>query len=667
MKRKLSLRQYLIAVFLPLAIIPLGLQALLGHVFLGRALDQEILRRAKPELSALSLDLEKIEESLGRALKAQTDLNLNELLGKSLFDELRIFDENGNFQKNYESNSETISAKMRQLLQVKLNKGQLSLQKPGRGDRISRNPANQNFFSLGSRFESPQRRRLALGFRRFLKRGELWSLKEVSYRKLRLEFVFYKTLVAAKRREFYVEGRFFLDAAKIKVLAQLHGTESFMLSPEGNFLAASFDYRKWQGPSLDLDPTKAQNRQLLGKDFSFFLSPIEDERESPWMGVGISRSEANKLQRTLLGWTSVFVMVLAVGLGLLIWMLASKLTRPMAKLIFALEQMREGIWIEPLEAQSQKDMAYLTHKFNEMVERVQNTQLALEQKLKELALAQDQLVQSAKLSSLGQLVAGVAHELNNPIAFIYANMSQLRTYLKSFEEMNIFLTQLQSQISPREAQALQEFLVRIEWHQLRQDLQDIAQSSLEGSVRVKDIVLGLRNFSRLDEHRFETSDVHVLLRNSAKLLQHEWRDRVQLDWNLCSAMNIPCHPSQLNQVFVNLLANAFQAMSHRGQVEISTAFVELGPERWAEIRIRDNGHGIAPEHLAQIFDPFFTTKKVGDGTGLGLSIVYGIIQKHGGRIEVQSWVAPQSPTGTEFRILLPCAVSSGEKLKQLAS
>ncbi len=668
MKKPLSLRSYLVAVFVPLAVLPLVALALWGNFLLGRAVEQEILRRARPELLALNLDFEKIDSELLRSIKEMPISLSPEWFQKSLFDEVKIYDSEGRLVKNLAAPSDReLSHRLKTLLDLESTgpKGSLSLR-----SRISRNPASQSFFSLNSRFESAQEKRMGRSFRSFLSRGELWSVKETVYRKLRVDFVFYRAVKSKKLKGGinFVAAKFSVDSPKMALLSKIHGTENFIMSPEGNFLAASFDYRKWVGDPLQLDSSRPQSRPLLGKAFSFYLAPLEkeDHRLSAWVGVGVSRVEAENLQRKNLVGMGIFTVILGLAVTLATWLVSTKVTEPISRLVEAVTRMKEGQWVEPVQGLAQSEMAYLTQKFNEMTLKVQSTQRALEQKFQELSLAQEQLVQSAKLSSLGQLVAGVAHELNNPIAFIYSNMSQLREYQRDFERLDEFLEQVKPRLPPGERVALQNFLKDIQWQQLLVDLRDISQSSLEGSIRVKDIVLGLRNFSRLDQASLEEKDLHELLRNTVKLLQHEWRDRITLEWKLCESLRISCYPNQLNQVFVNLLANAFQAIEGRGRVEILTKQIEIEGAAWAEIKIKDSGRGIASEDLSKIFDPFFTTKEIGKGTGLGLSIVYGIVQKHGGRIEVKSVQSPAENCGTEFRILIPFGTESMQD-KSLAS
>jgi two-component system NtrC family sensor kinase len=341
--------------------------------------------------------------------------------------------------------------------------------------------------------------------------------------------------------------------------------------------------------------------------------------------------------------------------------LSDRFTRPIHRLVEAAERVRSGDAVQPVTLEgSNEEMAYLTERFNEMAMGVQATKRTLEAKLEELAEShdtqkqmQDQLVQSAKMSSLGQLVAGVAHELNNPIAYIYSNMVQMKSYLKGFDKLDRFFVEKKFDMKDDLRAELKKVLDEIEWSFVKNDMPDIVQSCVEGSIRVKDIVLGLRNFSRLDKGELQEHDINESLRNTAKLLGGQLKNKVHLDWKLCEPAKIRCNLSQVNQVFMNILANAAQAIDESGDILISTQWVKKRERDYLRICIRDTGKGIRKEYLDRIFDPFFTTKAVGEGTGLGLSIVYGIVEKHDGEISVESRCYPDPMHGTQFNLDFP--------------
>ncbi|MBX9768496.1 MAG: GHKL domain-containing protein, partial [Bdellovibrionales bacterium] len=297
----------------------------------------------------------------------------------------------------------------------------------------------------------------------------------------------------------------------------------------------------------------------------------------------------------------------------------------------------------------------LMNSFNRMSMRLADARTALEMKLGELEMAnqelhttQAQLVQSAKMVSLGQLVAGVAHELNNPIGFIYSNMTHLREYGDRLIRL--------VRIGETHPQKLKDAMIAEDFDYIDKDLPRLIRSCEEGARRVRDIVLGLRNFSRLDEIQIKDTDLEDGIRNTLQLLSGELKNRIQIETNFCGLPPVKCFSSQINQVFMNILANAAQAIEGSGTIRVSTTRAD----KMAIISIQDTGKGITPQHLSQIFDPFFTTKPVGEGTGLGLSISFGIIKKHDGEIQVKSDIGK----GTTFEIHLPIA---GPKFSSLNS
>lgn len=255
----------------------------------------------------------------------------------------------------------------------------------------------------------------------------------------------------------------------------------------------------------------------------------------------------------------------------------------------------------------------------------------LKEALARLRAAETQLVHSEKMAALGKLVAGVAHELNNPIGFIYANMDHFRRYVGEVKAI------CESVPLPPEAagRAVKAF----------ETLGRLVESCSNGAERIKRIVLGLRTFSRLDEAELKTVDVHEGIESTLALLEHHMKDRVAVHRDYGDLPAVECFAGQLNQVFMNLLTNAVDAIEGKGDIWIVTR--QQGGD--ARISVRDSGKGISPEHLPSIFVPFFTTKEVGKGTGLGLSISYGIVEKHGGRIEVESEVGK----GSTFTMVVP--------------
>lgn len=249
----------------------------------------------------------------------------------------------------------------------------------------------------------------------------------------------------------------------------------------------------------------------------------------------------------------------------------------------------------------------------------------------DLHTAETQLVHAEKMAALGKLVAGVAHEMNNPVGAIYANMDNMKRYLDDLK--GAFQA-----ADPSEEQASD--VARI-----FSVLDRLSESCSHGAERIKRIVQDLRTFSRLDEAELKEADLHDSINSTLALLEHVMEDRITVHRNFGDLPRILCYPGQLNQVFMNLLVNATAAIADQGDINITTSLVKNA----AHIVIEDTGSGIAESDLPHIFDPFFTTKEVDEGTGLGLSISHGIIEKHHGYIDVQSEIGK----GTAFTIVLP--------------
>ncbi len=290
--------------------------------------------------------------------------------------------------------------------------------------------------------------------------------------------------------------------------------------------------------------------------------------------------------------------------------------------------------------------------------------LAETQELAEhLKQTQSQLVQSEKMSSLGQMVAGIAHEINNPVNFIYGNLNPATEYTQDL----LTLIQLYQQEYPKPTSVIQEHIEAIELDFIAEDLRNILSSMRMGTERIYQLVLSLRNFSRLDEAEVKAVDIHEGIESTLIILQHRFKatsehSGINIIKNYGKLPKIECYVAQVNQVFMNILSNAVDALESDNQVSTSSQTLDITIETscfkqqniqttdWILIVIRDNGSGMSPSVQSKIFDPFFTTKSVGKGTGLGLSISYQIIvEKHQGMIECHSQVGQ----GTEFKIKIP--------------
>jgi len=280
---------------------------------------------------------------------------------------------------------------------------------------------------------------------------------------------------------------------------------------------------------------------------------------------------------------------------------------------------------------------------------LENQNIELANSKTELERLQAQLVHTEKMASLGQLSAGIAHELNNPAGFVYGNMDILRDYLLDLERLFNAYDKVDL---PGDAAVLIDALkTEINYEKVMGDLASIISDCREGAQRICDVVKNLRLFSRLDEAELKQIDIHEGLDSTIRLLSRYYSaGDVVLRRDYADLPLVNCYAGQLSQVWINLLVNAAQAVRGQGEVSISTRI----DGDWISVAISDNGPGIPEDQLSRIFDPFFTTKPVGEGTGLGLSISYGIIERHGGAITVKSEVG----AGTTFTVKIPiCAVA----------
>jgi two-component system, NtrC family, sensor kinase len=249
------------------------------------------------------------------------------------------------------------------------------------------------------------------------------------------------------------------------------------------------------------------------------------------------------------------------------------------------------------------------------------------------------LVQTEKLASLGRLAAGVAHEINNPIAYVTNNLAVIRRDTKAA------LAALDARRRGDQAEA-ERLEAEADVDYLRENFARTCDKTLEGLERVRDIVRNLRDFARLDEADFKEADLNAALQSTIEIARHQLREKdVRLETDFSPLPQVLCHPGKINQVFLNLIVNAIQACDRGGRVTTRSRAESGG----VIVEVLDDGCGISPEHRSRLFEPFFTTKPVGEGTGLGLSVSFGIVRDHGGAIEVESELG----RGSTFRVRLP--------------
>jgi signal transduction histidine kinase len=290
----------------------------------------------------------------------------------------------------------------------------------------------------------------------------------------------------------------------------------------------------------------------------------------------------------------------------------------------------------------------------------------LRDSLNQLKVAQTHLLQSEKMASLGQLVAGVVHEITNPIGFVNSNLETSKNYLariqavqEKYDEMEAYLEEAQDERLRFLLAQIREITMRNKIDSIIGDFVDLLDESLEGVQRVKKIVNDLKGFSHPGKNEMSDADINECLESTLNIMWNEFKYKATFVKLYGELPRVRCYAEQLNQVFMNILVNAARAIEGEGEIRIQTRCVyrdgssDNQKRRYVEVKISDTGSGIPKENLSKVFDPFFTTKEVGEGTGLGLSTSYSIVKKHNGRINVESQVGK----GTTFTVLIPACES----------
>ncbi|WP_016951174.1 ATP-binding protein [Anabaena sp. PCC 7108] len=392
--------------------------------------------------------------------------------------------------------------------------------------------------------------------------------------------------------------------------------------------------------------------------------------------VKIDTSEAFATLITLRNIVIFLGIITIVLVNFAAFIVAKSISKPVVELTQIVHELAQGNLHKKVPVLTNDEIGQLAQSFNRMTEKLEASFKTIQQREQEVATAKEklevvleqlqqeaqqlasQLVQSEKMSSLGQLVAGVAHEINNPVNFIYGNINPAHEYIADL----LRLIQLYQVYYPQPVPEIQDEIEAIDLSFLITDLPKLLNSMKVGTQRIKEIVISLRNFSRLDEAEMKTVNIHDGLDSTLMILQNRFkatsnRPAIELIKEYDNLPLVECYAGQLNQVFMNILVNAVDALEEsifnpefaliNPQIRIYTKLTE---DKKVIIRIADNGTGIPENVYNRVFDPFFTTKPVGKGTGLGLSISYQIItEKHLGNLECIS-----SPgKGTEFIITIP--------------
>ena len=450
-----------------------------------------------------------------------------------------------------------------------------------------------------------------------------------------------------------------------KTLLLKNGTPSSILASD---LDGDVDINVLEG--------QAKSLKLNGTNYIAGRSSMRDSWTPDWQIVAF-KSEKNSLAPLVDVGVELLTLglLLSIPIAFAILLLSKKLTGSIVELTeFVTSITSSNDLSKRANIKSKDELGTLAKTFNHMIETLNSFTIDREQFVQELEIlnhtleqrvlertraiesantnltktiqalkaAQGQLVQSEKMASLGQLVAGVAHELNNPVGFIYANFPQLEEYVK--ELLALIDTLLNLPMDDSTLKQVEQAIKEIDLDFLRKDVMELIRSGKSGASRIKEIVFSLRSFSRLDEAELKSVLLEDGLNDTLAILNHQTKGRIKVVKDYQLNEPVLCFAGQINQVFMNIIYNGIQAISGEGTLTISTR----KKNESAVITIADTGMGIPQDIIGKIFDPFFTTKEVGEGTGLGLSISYGIIEKHGGRVEVKSQIGK----GSQFIITL---------------
>tara|TARA_B110001454_G_scaffold218991_1_gene249075 strand:+ start:120429 stop:122369 length:1941 start_codon:yes stop_codon:yes gene_type:complete len=628
-KSKRSIRTIIISWFLLLSLLPLIFVAYYSTVKYEQAIDKELLQR----LSVNSREIEVILADFKSGLQVRRDRYLKDpyLIYNLSISDRQTLNQLGSEYIMQEFSSELIFFN-REARQVA---------------KVIKNDKNE-VISVSSRDEATF---LSDKYISVLKTSKDIPILEYDRDRILLTLLS-RVNNQSKKTIGYIQQKIYLDSAFISRLKNRLKLEFVLGKEDSTIILASFKaaqasniFSRIQSVAYSKDPIVEV--PIKNTPYGFYVSFMEWGHSRFLLSLGVSKSDSREVLKNInLAYFSV-VGVVIIFLIITVIITSKWILAPLNNLVDALHSFETQEQAVTIPVKNDTEIGLLTESFNQMSINISQARNDLKKKVQELEAAnrelketQKKLVHSAKMISLGELVAGVAHELNNPISFIYSNMSYLRDYSSKLIDL--------VRLASAEPAALEKKKSEVEFDYIVKDLPKLISSCEEGARRTRDIVLGLRNFSRIDESQIKEVDIRETIDTTLNLLQGEIKNRIEIKKDYEPIPMIKCFASQLSQVFVNLLSNAIQAISGNGTIWIHVNLIK-GKENWVQISIQDSGSGISSENLDKIFDPFFTTKGVGQGTGLGLSITYGIIQKHGGDIQVKS----QLDVGTEFIIQLP--------------
>ncbi len=385
-------------------------------------------------------------------------------------------------------------------------------------------------------------------------------------------------------------------------------------------------------------------RELQSDEYNFVIGLIQSKNQSE----GYSKMFEN---------IKLFVIFFLFA-GVIISAFISKMiNKPLIDLVSGVQEFAKGNFNYRLKETGFEEIDNLVNAYNHMATQLFDLYESLEAKVEErtaelekanqkLKETQTMMVHSEKMRSLGELVAGIAHEINNPINFIYGNIMILDNYQKDLITLIDKYTEAQNELNEAKQKEINEFKQKIDMDFLKDDIGDLIKSCMEGVERTKNIILDLKNFSRMDEMVFSECNIPKEIDTTLNILNNKIKNRITVHKNYEENLpKIEAYGGQINQVFMNILDNAQGAIKGTGDIYITAK--KEGEN--IVVEFKDTGCGIAPENINKIFEPFYTTKPVGQGTGLGMSIAYRVIQAHNGKISVESEVGK----GTKITLSLP--------------
>lgn len=372
---------------------------------------------------------------------------------------------------------------------------------------------------------------------------------------------------------------------------------------------------------------------------------------------------------------NLWLALLFVIFGLLSsFVLAKQVTQPIENLVIGVWEFSKGNMGYRTNIKTDDEIGILAKAFNYMAEKLDELYTSMDKKVQErtkelsnknnelnsayeeLKDAQSLLVHNEKMRSLGELVAGVAHELNNPINFIYGNMVHLKEYTNNLVEIISKYESLKGEGEEEKYKEINAYKEEVDYEFLQEDISDLIQSCTDGAERSKQIILQLKDFSRLDQSEIKSINLNESIDSTLNILNSKYKNKVNIVREYGDIPMFDCFAGQMNQVFMNILDNAAQAVEGTGDVIIRTKTADNN----MIIEFEDTGDGMEEDVMEKIFDPFFTTKEVGAGSGMGLSITYKIIKSHNGTINVESELGK----GTKFTVKIPLNWQESSQTKE---